>query len=69
MIGRTARPGRYALAALAAAGVITVTILAFARPGHPPGPSFPPLIPAEAPASWPGAAPAAHQVSRGRRCW
>jgi hypothetical protein len=47
------RPARYALAVLAAAVVITVTILALARPGRPPTNSFPPLVPAAAPASWP----------------
>jgi len=47
------RYARYALAALAAAAVITITILALARPGRPPAQSFPPLVPAAAPASWP----------------
>ena len=47
------RYARYALAALAAVAVITVTILALARPGRPPAQSFPPLVPAAAPASWP----------------
>jgi len=47
------RYARYALAVLAAAAVITVTILALTRPGRPPAQSFPPLVPAAAPASWP----------------
>jgi hypothetical protein len=47
---RTARRGRYALAAIAvtAAIAIAVTVVAFALPGR----AFPPLHPAAAPASW-----------------
>jgi hypothetical protein len=55
---RTARRGRYALAAVAvtAAIAITVTVVAFALPGRPPGRAFPALHPAAAPAGWPHAA-------------
>jgi hypothetical protein len=51
---RTARRGRYVLAAIAvtAAIAIAVTAAAFALPGRPPGRAFPPLRPAAAPASW-----------------
>jgi hypothetical protein len=49
---RTAPRGRYALAATVIA-VIVVTVVAFARPGSSPGPAFPPLHPATAPAGWP----------------
>jgi hypothetical protein len=52
---RTARRGRYALAAAAAIAAIAavVTVVASARPGSSPGPAFPPLHPAAAPAGWP----------------
>jgi len=52
---RTARRGRYALAAIAvtAAIAIAVTVVAFALPGRSPGRAFPPLHPAAAPAGWP----------------
>jgi hypothetical protein len=46
------RPGRYALAAIAAAA-IAFTLVAFSRPGHPPGRTFPRIVPAAAPAGWP----------------
>jgi hypothetical protein len=51
---RTARRGRYALAAIAvtAAIAIAVAVLAFAPPGHSPGRAFPALHPAAAPAGW-----------------
>ena len=54
MTARTARRGRYVLAAIAvtAAIAIAVTAAAFALPGSPPGRAFPPLRPAAAPASW-----------------
>jgi len=48
----TARRGWQALAAIAAMAIITVTVVAFARPGRTPGPAFPPLHPAAAPAGW-----------------
>ena len=50
---RTARRSRYALVAAAAIIAIVVTVVAFARPGSSPGPAFPPLHPAAAPAGWP----------------
>ena len=53
MTVRTARRGRYALAAIAVTAAIVVTVVAFARPGRPPGRAFPPLLPAAAPAGWP----------------
>jgi hypothetical protein len=55
---RTARCGRYALAAVAvtAAIAIAVAVLAFALPGRPPGRAFPALHPTAAPAGWPHAA-------------
>ena len=55
MTARTARRGRYALAATAvtAAIAIAVTVVAFASPGRPPGRAFPALRPAAAPAGWP----------------
>ena len=46
------RRGKYALAAVAASAGIIVTVVAFARPGEPPGRSFPSLAPAAAPAGW-----------------
>jgi hypothetical protein len=46
------RRGRYALAAVAASAAVIVTAVAFARPVGPPGRSFPPLVPAAAPAGW-----------------
>jgi hypothetical protein len=49
---RTARRSRYALAAAAVIAAIAV-VVAFARPGSSPGPAFPPLHPAAAPAGWP----------------
>jgi hypothetical protein len=48
----TARRGWQALAAIAAMAIITITVVAFARPGRTPGPAFPPLHPAAAPAGW-----------------
>jgi len=53
MSARTARRGRYALAVIAAVAAIAVTVVAFAGPGRPPGRTFPPLVPAAAPAGWP----------------
>jgi hypothetical protein len=52
---RTARRGRYALAATAVTAAIAtaVTVVAFASPGRPPGRAFPALRPAAAPAGWP----------------
>jgi hypothetical protein len=50
---RTARRGRYVLAAIAA---IAATVVAFALPGRSPGQAFPALHPAAAPAGWPHAA-------------
>jgi len=52
---RTARRGRYALAAIAATG-IAVVVVAFALPGRSPGHGFPALHPAAAPTRWPHAA-------------
>jgi len=52
---RTARRGRYALAAIAATG-IAVAVVAFALPGRSPGHGFPALHPAAAPTRWPHAA-------------
>ena len=56
MTVRTARRGRYALAAIAvtaAIAAIAVAVVAFALPGRSPGRAFPPLHPAAAPAGWP----------------
>ena len=53
MTARTARRGWYALAAIAATAALAITIVAFALPGRSPGRSFPPLVPAAAPAGWP----------------
>jgi hypothetical protein len=50
---RPARRGRYALAAIAAAAALAITIVAFTLPGRSPGRAFPPLVPAAAPAGWP----------------
>jgi hypothetical protein len=50
---RTARRGRYALAAIAATAALAITIVAFTLPGRSPGRAFPPLVPAAAPAGWP----------------
>jgi hypothetical protein len=50
---RTARRGRYALAAIAATAALVITIVAFALPGRSPGRAFPRLVPAAAPAGWP----------------
>src|SRR5215468_4696642 len=47
----TARRGRLIMAAITAAAV-TIIAVAFARPGRPPGPAFPRLRPAAAPANW-----------------
>jgi len=52
MTARPVRYRRYALAVLAAAAVLTIAIVAFARPGRPTPASFPSLVPAVAPASW-----------------
>ena len=49
MTARTARRGWYALAAIAVTAAAAITIVAFALPGR----SFPPLVPAAAPAGWP----------------
>jgi hypothetical protein len=50
------RHGWLVLAAIAAAAIaaaaIAITAIAFAVPGRPPGPAFPTLRPAAAPASW-----------------
>ena len=53
MTARIARRSRSALAATAIVAAIVVTVVAFARPGSSPGPAFPPLHPAAAPAGWP----------------
>ena len=53
MTARTARRGTYALAAMAAAAAIVITVVAFAVPVGSPGRGFPSLVPAAAPASWP----------------
>jgi hypothetical protein len=50
---RTARRGRYALAAIAAVVAVAITVVAFTLPGRSPGRAFPPLVPAAAPARWP----------------
>jgi hypothetical protein len=50
---RTARRGKYALAAIAATAALVITIVAFALPGRSPGRAFPRLVPAAAPAGWP----------------
>lgn len=54
MTGLGARRGRYVLAAAAVivAIAIAVTVVAIARPGGSPGPAFPALRPAAAPAGW-----------------
>ncbi|HEV3292710.1 MAG TPA: hypothetical protein VG123_27365, partial [Streptosporangiaceae bacterium] len=56
MTARTTRRGRYALTAIAVTAAIAIaiaiTVVAFARPGRPPGLAFPPLH-AAAPAGWP----------------
>ena len=56
MATHTARRSKYVLAAIAAIAASAVAAIAFALPGHPPGPSFPALHPAAAPAGWPRAA-------------
>src|SRR5215472_4304070 len=52
----TARRGRLIMAAITAAAIaiaaVTIIAVAFARPGRPPGPTFPRLRPAAAPANW-----------------
>jgi hypothetical protein len=50
----TRRRGRLMLAAIAAtvAAAVTLSALAYARPGRPAAPAFPRLRPAAAPASW-----------------
>ena len=53
MTARTARRGKYALAAIAATAALVITIVAFALPGRSPGRAFPRLVPAAAPAGWP----------------
>ena len=55
MTARTTRRGRYTLAVIAVpvAIAIAAAVVAFARPGRPPGRAFPPLHPAAAPAGWP----------------
>jgi hypothetical protein len=50
---RTARRARHALAAIAAMAAIAISVVAFTLPGRSPGPAFPPLHPAAAPAGWP----------------
>ena len=57
MTARIARRSRSALAATAIVAAIVVTVVAFARPGSSPGPAFPPLHPAAAPAGWARARP------------
>ena len=53
MTTKTARRGKYALAAIGAGAALVITIVAFALPGRSPGRAFPPLVPAAAPAGWP----------------
>jgi hypothetical protein len=53
MTARTALGGRHALAVLAVLAATAATVAAFTLPGRSPGPAFPPLIPAAAPAGWP----------------
>ena len=53
MTDRIARRGRHALAAIAAMAAIAISVVAFTLPGRSPGPAFPPLHPAAAPAGWP----------------
>jgi hypothetical protein len=56
MTAHTALRGRHALAVLAvlaAMAAIAVTVAAFTLPARSPGPAFPPLVPAAAPAGWP----------------
>jgi hypothetical protein len=51
---RTALPGRRSVVAIAAAALaIAAAIVAFALPGRSPGPAFPALTAAAAPAGWP----------------
>jgi hypothetical protein len=49
---RTARRGRYALAAITAVAALAITVVAVALPGRSPGRGFPALVPAAAPAGW-----------------
>jgi len=51
---RITRRGPLAIAALAGAAA-AAALVAFALPGHPPAQTFPALVPAAAPASWPQA--------------
>ena len=55
MTASTARRGRYALAAIAAIAAVVALAIAvvFTLPGRSPGPAFPALVPAAAPALWP----------------
>ena len=53
MTDRTVRRGRYALTAIAAMAAIAILVVTFTLPGRSPGPTFPPLHPAAAPAGWP----------------
>ena len=55
MTASTARRGRYALAAIAAIAAVVALAIAvvFTVPGRSPGPAFPALVPAAAPALWP----------------
>jgi hypothetical protein len=48
----TARPGGYALAAIAAVAALAITLV-FTLPGRSPRRAFPLLVPAAAPAVWP----------------
>lgn len=50
---RAARRGLLALGAALAAGFIAASVTVFALAGRPPGPAFPPLAAAPAPAGWP----------------
>jgi hypothetical protein len=52
MTTQTVRRGRLVLAALAATAAIAITAVTFTVSGRSPGPTFPPLHPAAAPASW-----------------
>ncbi len=53
MTVHTARRGIYALAAITAMAAIAITVVAFTRPGRPPGRAFPRLHPVAAPTGWP----------------
>ncbi|MBV9092294.1 MAG: hypothetical protein JO132_00205 [Streptosporangiaceae bacterium] len=53
MTAHTALRGRHLLAVLAAMAAIAATVVAFTLPGRSAGRTFPPLVPAPAPAGWP----------------